>query len=213
MGWAADKLRSAYVWMAVKELRWDLDEADDFRRAEILVYAHKMRIEVLEASGIPREVMATPRKFPREYLMSIASQLQDTIYDGGKISRRAMNYAKSLGMDAKLTSQQEKLQRRALQVWVATLGGNANSAGDIERIWELLRSSRHQVPRVVDRNEALDKAMIGGLDFDREFIEGFDKEMVERFEKEQAALLESQNRYSRDQLIEMCKLFPTLRGT
>jgi hypothetical protein len=186
MGWLVDKLKNGRVTMAVKELRWDLDAAVDFRRAEILVSAQRVRVETLEASGVPRQMMISPHTFPREAVMTIVWQLEEIIIEGEQMFKRSLERARSIGMDGAAMGLEAKLQRRAHQVWIATLGGMAKHADDLKRVWELLRSSRSLIPSVIDQIEAYDIALAG--------------------------LGESQNRYPRDQIIEMCEFAPALKG-
>ena len=171
--------------MAAKELKWDLESANDFRRAEILFRAHKIRVEVLESAGIPRAVMITPWKFKRDELMGIVRQLEDIIIDGERISTHAATRAASIGMNTGTFTEEAKFQRRAHQVWIVTLGGHETRAEDVKQIWDLLRNSHFQLPKVIDQIEALDKGMAG--------------------------LMEPQNRFSRNEMVEMCQLFPDLK--
>ena len=182
MGWIADRIRNARVYMAIKELSLDLKTASNFRRAQILVGAHKWRIDFLDAVGVPREVSTNPEKFTRDELMAVVSLLEDLIIQGDKILVDSIERFKARGMDGKSLLADNVLQRRALQVWIATIGGMSARRDDVRNIWTLMLEGRNQIINVFDQLDSQDLAMTG--------------------------LTQPQNMFSKIQITEIYNFFP-----
>lgn len=162
MSWLIDKLQSGRVSMTVKELKLDIDSADDTRRAKILLKAHEARIKIIESSGIQRDVLANPQNYPRSTLMNIVHQLEDVILLGERQLKGAVSHFKAItGGDCALTSAEYLLMRRGLQVWIATLGAREEHTSDLTDIWDKLRNSRYKLEPVYNEIVSLEKLTAG----------------------------------------------------
>ena len=161
MGWLVDKLKNGRVYMAIKELKSDVDVADDARRAKILLRAQHARREVIEAAGLPLDILDNPQKYPHDARMNVVGQLEEVILQGESQLKVAVSHAKTIGMDGKLMQAEMLFERRALQVWIATLGATDKHEADVKDIWAKLSKSTHALAVVVNEMEAMAKLSAG----------------------------------------------------
>jgi len=154
MGWLVNKLRNGRISLAIKELKYDIDSADGVRRAKILFKAQEYR-ESAVGGGVSAEVFENPQKYPRDFVMETVSGFEDVIIDGQDQLNNAVTHMKNIGMDSSDLRLQMLIEKRAVQVWIASLGATEKLVPEVRNIWAKLIGSMTNLPAVYNEMAAL----------------------------------------------------------
>jgi len=144
-GKLATKAENARVYMCIKEVKWDLETANPVRRATVLALATFLRTEMLEASGIPCDVLDRPLDYPRDELMRFYTMMED-IRNAGQLQLKQTqkNHSRLSGENLpEFAVEHAKLTGRGMEVWMSTIGAGISTEkrDDVRAIWsKLLRS-------------------------------------------------------------------------
>lgn len=123
LGWLAKKGQQSRVYMCIKEVKWDLESADAVRRAMIVAMATIIRVDVIEGSGLPQEVLNRPLDYSRDDLMRFYVQLEDIRNANNLQIQNVQKMMRRFGTELPdFAIEHAKLTGRALEVWMCTIG-------------------------------------------------------------------------------------------
>lgn len=142
--------------MCVKELKWDLEQSSEIRKAKILAMAQLLRKGFSEDLPM-EEIVDSPSLYPRSQIEELYSHFED-MRNGSdlQLSSLKKNFT---GMGYKLPEDVEphvKLTNRSLEIWMVSLGlGLAPDIQvDLNRIWQILKISQsHLLPAMLELRE------------------------------------------------------------
>ena len=140
--WFINKIRDSRVWLTIKDLKSDVDTADSKRRAKILFTAQVYRLQLTSRTEIDAEVFRNPQNYPRSFRMDFVGGLEEVIFDGEKQVNAAVERLKADGMNGNQLRATMLINKRAVQVWIATLGAKENQESSVKDIWWKLLGSR-----------------------------------------------------------------------
>jgi len=142
--------------MCVKELKWDLEQSSDMRKAKVLAMAQLLR-KAFSGDFPIEDVVNEPWVYPREEIEQLYSGLEDM--RNGAVVQLASLKKSFAGMGYKLPEDVEphvKLTNRSLEVWMTSLGiGMApDTMQDVQSIWQQLDiPNGHLLPAMSDLRE------------------------------------------------------------
>jgi hypothetical protein len=154
--WLKKKSQNARVYMCVKELKWDLEQSSDMRKAKVLAMAQLLRKAFSDDFPL-EDVINEPWVYPREQIEPLYSGLEDM--RNGAVVQLASLKKSFAGMGYKLPEDVEphvKLTNRSLEVWMTSLGiGMApDTMQDVQSIWQHLDiPNGHLLPAMSDLRE------------------------------------------------------------
>jgi hypothetical protein len=103
----------------------------------------------MSRADIDVDVFKNPQSYPRDFLMEFTGGMEDVIFDGEKQVTAVVAHARTIGMDGGLLKSWSQMQqtimlinKRAVQVWIATLGAREKQEATVKEIWRKMLSSR-----------------------------------------------------------------------
>jgi hypothetical protein len=152
VGWLAKKMQNSRVYMCIKEVKWELETTGKEHHATILALGHYFRREMFNDVEFPSEVIDRPLDYSRDDLMRFYGMMED-IRNGVsmQIEQTEKNMGK-FGMELPEASiQHAKNTRRALEVWMCTVGAGVviDRRDDVRDIWKYLSASRGHLEQAI----------------------------------------------------------------
>lgn len=138
--------------MCIKEVQWDLQKADLFRRATILAISSLLRVEVIESSGVPHDVVDRPLDYTRDDLLRFYEQMEDIRNANTFQIEQTQKIMRRLGTELpEFSVQHAKNTGRGLEVWMCTVGAgiNPDRRDAVREIWQFLSESREHLGNAI----------------------------------------------------------------
>ncbi|TIO29001.1 hypothetical protein [Mesorhizobium sp.] len=138
----------------MKEVRWELDKADEIKRATILALAHFFRIALLSEIGIPHELLDRPLDYTRDDLMRFYSGIEDLRNGSNMQFTQSKKVSKRIGFEMPaFLEEHTKNCSRGLEVWMCTVGAGVQPQmrDEARAIWNHLSSSSSSLPAAINR--------------------------------------------------------------
>ena len=145
--------------MTTKELLWDIESANTLRRAMILAMAQLLRTEMFGSLGLPAAVLSNPDDFGRsgigQYYWNLEAVRNNAVAQQETLQKNLPKMGLAL---PQITIDHAKNTRRALELWMVTLGCavHVKSRPETTRCWNLLRGAFGELPAAFDELERID---------------------------------------------------------
>jgi len=154
--WLTRKGQDSRVYMCLKELRWDVEQSSEIRRAQILAISAFVRVNILaeypdDLSGI----LDRPLDFSRDRLMELYELLEDFRNANTVQLNQTQKNMRRFGMNLpQFAADHAAISGRALEVWMATIGAGVlpKRRDEAREVWKLLGAAR---PFLDDAIEAI----------------------------------------------------------
>lgn len=162
-GWLKKKGQDSRVHMCIKEVRLALEMMDSVKRAKVLAIASLLRNEFFSTGEFPKDVVDRPLDYSREDLMRVYSALED-IRNGQTIEMARTKKLSGMENPA-FAGDVWKINIRALEVWMATVGAGIATArrDDVREIWELLVQSKPYLENAMNAIIATEQEIMASL--------------------------------------------------
>ncbi len=111
----------------------------------------------MSRADIDVDVFKNPQNYPRNFLIELIGGMEDVIFNGEKEVKAAVAHARTIGMDGAILKSIMLTNKRAMQVWIATLGAREKQETTVKEIWWKMLNSRADLSSgdVVDPEEAV----------------------------------------------------------
>lgn len=152
LGWLLKKSQNSRVYMCIQEVKWDLEMANQLRRATILAIAQIVREEALESSDFPRDVLDRPLDYPRDYLMNLYEKMESIRNINTLELEQTKKNMRTFGMELpEFAVTHAKNAARGLEVWMCTVGAGItpDRRDDVREIWHYLSGSFDSVGEAI----------------------------------------------------------------
>ena len=165
--WFLRKGQNARVAMCTKTLLWELEAAEQVKRAKFLALAHVTVHQFLDDIDISFDVFDKPLDYKRDDLMSFFENLEDVrIFAESQRDQ----LSKSLGAAFPDFAREHATDmNRALEIWMVTIGVGIvpDRRDDVRKIWQILAESKPYLDDAIDeilKMEADAAVILGGSD-------------------------------------------------
>ncbi len=175
LGWLKKKGQDSRIYMCIKEVKWELETADQIKRARILAIASALRNYCFSAGEIPIDVLDRPLDYSRNDLMLFYEYIETIRNNVVQIPHTKKMLGK-FGMELPaFVEDHAKMTRKALEVWMSTIGSGiaTERRDDVRDIWKFLAQSKPFINEAMDQivdNERTTLKMTGQTDEDGVFV-------------------------------------------
>ena len=142
--WLIKRLQNSRVYTCIKEVKWDLEESDNTRRAILLILAQLFRIELFEQGETVKSMINHPQRHNREDLTSLYWDLETIRNEGKAQLERTKRMGRGLGWDLPdFAIDHAKNTERGMEIWMSTIGAGIvpDKRSDVQEIWGYLSGS------------------------------------------------------------------------
>jgi hypothetical protein len=146
--------------MSIKEVKWELEAADQTKRATILLLAHHFRHEMTGPGGVPLHVFDRPFDYSRDDLMHFYEILENIRNQNTVAIENTKRSMLRMGMELpEFSIKHAKATGRGLEIWMCTIGAAIapERRDDVRLIWKMLVDSTDHVPKALEGLEILER--------------------------------------------------------
>lgn len=151
--WLKKKGQDSRVYMCIKEVKWELESADQIKRARILATTSALGSRFFSGEVIPIDVVNRPLDYSRENLMQFYEILEDIRNDNSTKLAKTKKIMGNFEMEFPAYAEDHaKTAGRAIEVWMSTVGAGIapDRRDDVRTIWRLLVQSKPFLDTAMD---------------------------------------------------------------
>jgi hypothetical protein len=150
-GWLIAGAQKSRVLMCTKELKWDLESADDMRRSMILLLGQHFRLMTVK-NGIENDAFDKPENYTKDEMLQFYTAMEGLRNNATLERERLRKLARLGGVFPQYAEDHSKNCNRGIEIWMCTVGTVfAQSAKkDVTAIWKMFLQQPATIRRAFD---------------------------------------------------------------